>query len=216
MNTNDWRSIWKNLGGYWKFDHDHDPAIQPHAILTSGNHSDGYGNSRVISANPCAVTRAALDMWDAFLQERPLNLPQAVFAPETSAPPFAEEIKRYKSVPFGSIEKDGTINWPKNVKKVRTALVIEDVVTTGGSVVKAIKALEDAGVVVLPYVPVILNRNTDGKDYLEDESGNTLAMRILPLIKEPMNIWPSEECPLCCKDSTAYRPKENWSLFAGS
>ncbi|MEX1027648.1 MAG: phosphoribosyltransferase family protein [Candidatus Paceibacterota bacterium] len=217
-----WQSIWTERGGFWRFTNEEDPADQPHAVLTSGKHSDGYANSRVISADPALCDQVAEDL-QVLLKERcKLNKPAMIFAPESSAPPFARALAGIRGIPAGSIGKEGEINLPAGCRQSdlrgMQVIVLEDVITTGGSVRRAVELLKKVGAVVLPYIPVLLNRSSDGTDFLKGDTGEPLGMRILPLVKSPMNIWPPtlDECPLCAQGSMPLRPKDHWSAFSRS
>lgn len=75
--------------------------------------------------------------------------------------------------------------------KNRPALVIEDVLTTGGSVRKVVDAVRAAGGHVIG-VGALWNR---GGVTLEDTCGEG---RLVTLINQRLQEWNEAECPLCC------------------
>jgi orotate phosphoribosyltransferase len=79
-------------------------------------------------------------------------------------------------------------------------LVVEDVLTTGGSVDRTIDAVVQAGGDAAPVVAVLVNRSS-----LDTARGDR---KIVSLIDEPMPLWLPEECPLCGQGSEALRPKD--------
>ena len=81
--------------------------------------------------------------------------------------------------------------------------MVEDVLTTGGSVDLTAEAVTNAGGVVLPFVIILVNRSG-----LTEVNGK----KIVALIDRPMPMWTPDECPLCKQGSEALRPKgtENW------
>jgi len=88
-------------------------------------------------------------------------------------------------------------------------LCVEDTVTTGGSVERAIKAVSETGTTIAPFVLALMNRSGQSRV----EHGN---YRILSLITEHMPTWDpnkGEACPLCELGSKAIHAKgpEEWS-----
>ncbi|TGN17870.1 orotate phosphoribosyltransferase [Leptospira idonii] len=63
-------------------------------------------------------------------------------------------------------------------KEVKSCLVIDDVITTGGSTIKAVKALREAGIQVTKGI-CILDREEGGKEALEKE-----GIRMVSLFKK--------------------------------
>ncbi len=83
-----------------------------------------------------------------------------------------------------------------------TALVVEDVMTTGITTKKTINELENRiKIEVLPVIGVLVNRS----------GSKMLGKRcIISLIEHPMPIWEESDCHLCKGGSKAIRPKEHW------
>jgi len=65
-----------------------------------------------------------------------------------------------------------------SVESYFSVLVAEDVMTTGGTTLKTINAIEKAGATVLPFICVIVNRS--GKKDLEGRQIISLVERELP------------------------------------
>jgi orotate phosphoribosyltransferase len=89
----------------------------------------------------------------------------------------------------------------------KTVLLCEDVITTGGSVVRAAEAVLRAGGTALPFVCTMVNRSG-----LTEVDGRT----IVQLIEQPMPTWQPGECPHCKLGSEAIRPKKpeiNWAAL---
>ncbi len=84
-----------------------------------------------------------------------------------------------------------------------SVLIVEDVVTTGGTTLRTADAVRKAGGSVFDTIAVMVNRS--GKKSIGDYS-------IVSLIDYEMLIWTPEKCPLCKKGSEAIRPKDkdNW------
>ncbi|TSC75603.1 MAG: orotate phosphoribosyltransferase [Parcubacteria group bacterium Gr01-1014_31] len=80
-------------------------------------------------------------------------------------------------------------------------LAADDVITTGGSTLQTIAALQTSGATVLSYVGAIANRS--GKPVLQNRP-------IFSLLDLSCSDWVPEDCPLCRQGSVAIRPKGRW------
>jgi len=83
-------------------------------------------------------------------------------------------------------------------------LVVEDVISTGGSTLKTIAALESSGgqsVTILPLIVCLVNRSG---------AGQLGGREVRALLEPKIATWKPEECPLCKKGSVAERPKSKW------
>ncbi len=196
--------------------HDGNPK-RPHALLTSGNHSNGFFNSRPVISDTHLLTEAAFCLLDHFYQQASGNvIINAVVGPQTGATKLAELIcdllvlgTRYDCVHVSPAksEVDGKkvmvfSDTEEIAMRGRAAILCEDVLTTGGSVDLTAAAVEKAGGTVLPYVLVLVNRSG-----LTEVNGK----KIVALIDRAMPIWEPHECPLCKQGSEALRPKDNWA-----
>lgn len=194
-------------GAIWLHD---GSANRPHALLTSGLHSDGYVNCTQIVQRP-ALLRGVLTAHDGL---RPLlpagdQKPDWVVGSAMGAITFAFAAAEQMGAQAAFTEKDG-----EEMKLSRfvlqdgaKVLVVEDVISTGGSTLKTIDALRRCeSIRLLPYVVCLVNRS--GKEQLGD-------FQIRALLTPSIHTWKPEECPLCGKGSAALRPKENWQELLG-
>ena len=83
-------------------------------------------------------------------------------------------------------------------------LVVEDAISTGGSILKTIEVLENIGVEIIPCVASVVNWS--GRDKLGNRD-------IISLFSAQPKRWTPESCPLCKGGSEALRPKANWKKF---
>lgn len=196
---------YKKIGAFWV--HDDNPK-RPHALLTSGKHSNGFFNGSKVIVDPQLLRRSLLSI--LWCDEGPKHLshrPKYVVGSALGAINIAHtmaEILGTKSC----FTEPNVIDGVKHMELKRFSispksdvLVVEDVLTTGGTTLKTIKALEDKGVFVLPSILVLVNRS--GMVRLGDR-------KIFSLIDHHMPIWEPDECPLCKAGSEAVRPKDNW------
>ena len=218
--TQEYIKEYQKRGALWI--HDNNPK-RPHALLTSGKHSNGFFNSTPIIQEPALLHIACYDLlWDL-----PTRLIEIGYKPTSSkvslrlcdlgihwvfgsamgAVNIAYEIAGQHGCKAGYTEPVIESGEKKmiikrfNVQEGERVLVVEDVMTTGGTTKKTIKALEERGARILPVIPLLVNRS--GKKRL-------MKKTIKALIDHPMPMWKPEECPLCRQGSEAIRPKGNW------
>jgi len=213
--TEDWIREYQLKDALWI--HDGNPK-SPHALLTSGKHSNGFFNSRLVIPDEPLLHDAAFDLLELLgnsgeVEGRDVDI---VIGPQTGATKLAELISGQvpdctgypchwaspakneqggqKSIVFS--------NEDLRLLPRRSVLLCEDVLTTGGSVDLTATAVTSAGGIVLPFILVLVNRSG-----LTEASGK----KIIALIDRPMPMWTPDECPLCRMGSEALRPKDNWA-----
>lgn len=213
----EWIGKYKEKDALWI--HDGNPR-RPHALLTSGKHSSGFFNSRLVIPDEALLSLAASDLAESLVL-RGIDIAQieCVVGPQTGATKLSEliarEIMTRTKTPcsFASPAKhtaDGVksmvfSNADLPLMQDRRVLLCEDVLSTGGSVDLAAAAVTRAGGTILPFVLVLVNRSG-----LSEGGGR----KILSLIERSMPMWIPDECPLCMQGSQAIPPKgENWALL---
>ena len=219
MRTQDyWIGQYQEKSALWI--HDGNPK-RPHALLTSGKHSDGFFNSRLVIPDEALLCEAASDLLELFAQEGgDVFKVQGVVGPQTGATKLAELIS--KQLPnadcfFASPAKSETESGKSMVFSDgelallpgKEILLCEDVLTTGGSVDLTTAAIFFACGFTLPFVLVLVNRS--GLKEVNDR-------KVVALIDRAMPMWMADECPLCKQGSEAIRPKgaENWARLNAS
>ncbi|MEA2701999.1 MAG: orotate phosphoribosyltransferase [Candidatus Parcubacteria bacterium] len=207
---NGWLRAYQDLGALWI--HDGNPR-RPHALLTSGQHSNGFFNSKLVIEDKPLLNLAAQDLVELIDgRGEILCLIDRVVGPQTGATDLAELIAHELGCSWSSPAKSGegeerTMVFSQDEAKAiygDSVLLCEDVITTGGSVNRAATAITGALGDLLPYVAVLVNRSG-----LEEVDGR----KIIALVTRHLPIWAAEECPLCAQGSEAIRPKEsaeNW------
>lgn len=210
----EWIEEYKKKQAFWM--HDGNPK-RPHALLTSGSHSSGFFNSRLIISDEDLLREAVSDLVELYEGEGyGFKLIDCVVGPQTGATKMAEfvsyEVSRYHTKPrkWASPSKlsDGEVvkgmvfdDSGGVINQDEVVFLCEDVISTGNSIDLTAKAVIDAGGLVLPFVLTLVNRSGLLK------INNRL---IFGLIDRSMPIWTIEKCPLCKKGSEALRPKDNW------
>ncbi|MEK7630726.1 MAG: phosphoribosyltransferase family protein [Patescibacteria group bacterium] len=216
----DWIKKYQEKQAFWL--HDSNPR-RPHALLTSGKHSGGYFNSKLVTEDATLLGEASRDLVDQLLQDSSFDINDIdrVVGPQTGATRLAESIatevtiKRGRLCAWASPAKAGEgehktmVFTDTKVGLGEKVLLVEDVLNTGGSIRLTAQAVEVAGGSVLPYTAVLVNRSgfneVDGR-------------KIISLINHSMPIWVPEKCPLCKVGSEAIRPKgiESWQQLNAS
>jgi orotate phosphoribosyltransferase len=218
--------VFRNKRALWLFDHKGDPK-RPHALLTSGKHSDGFFNSGKIAMDAFLLDDIARELISEHLTSISVNTNDVdwVIGPAMGGITFAHAMASGVSYFSGEkrcltsyVEKEeyeegGKKNtrmvFKRNpVEKGMRILLVEDVITTGGSIEKTEKAIIEAGGIVLPYMFCLVNRS--GK---EEISGK----KIHSFVKAEISTWESDNCPLCKGGSEAIKPKgkEEWKKLTG-
>lgn len=211
-----WIDEYRTRGALWL--HTGNPE-QPHALLTSEKHSNGFFNSELVMEDPSLLSDACFDLVK-LLAQRGLSLDgvDRVVGPAMGAITMAHEVSLHVGHARGYTclraytEKETGDDGKVRMVFTRTAirpderiLLVEDVLTTGESVDLAADAVVSANGIVLPFVAVLVNRSG-----LTEVNGK----KIVALIDRPMPTWASQEaCPLCQEGSEAIRPKgtKNWA-----
>ena len=217
-NADGWISQYQQKNALWI--HDGNPK-RPHALLTSGKHSNGFFNSRLVIPDEVLLCAAASDLLELFTQQSgDVSKVQGVVGPQTGATKLAELVSDQIMVTRGECfwaspaknESDGQKSMvfsdeERGLVRSQYVLLCEDVLTTGGSVDLTIDAVESSGGAVMPFILVLVKRSG-----LTEASGK----KIITLINRPMPMWIPDECPLCREGSEAIRPKDNWARLNAS
>ena len=203
----DWKKTFQEQGAIWI--HDGKPA-RPHALLTSGLHSDGFVNCSLVTQN--ANLLKTIVSGAEGLAPRLADKPDWVIGSALGAVTFAYAVALQVGANAGFTEKDGDAMKLARfeVKPGQKVLVVEDTISTGGSTLKTIEGIQRAGVPaenILPYIVCLVNRS----------GSPTLGGRELrALLTLDIHNWAADECPLCKSGSQVVRPKSNWAALTGT
>ncbi len=206
----DWGAKLKEMGVLWQ--HDGDPA-KPHALWTSGRHADTFNNGSKLVENPIMLAEVAEGMIENLKNLMGGNKPDWVVGPAFGAITIGHEVSRQLGTKFAFTEPvytdEGKMQVLKrfDIPKGAKVLVVEDAISTGGSIKKTIDVLENLGIEVLPIVGTIVNWS--GSDTFANK-------KVCSLFSAQPSSWKPEDCPLCKAGSEALRPKANWDKFSDS
>lgn len=167
-----------------------DALLEGHFRYTSGRHGREYFEKIRIVREPRFVDELGRMMADMMEDVRE-NI-DVVCAPAYGAVVFGFSTALHMGLSFAFLQRDrrarmslrpGFLDLLKNSR----VLLVEDVSTTGGSIVESIEALEKAGADVV-QVGLIVDRTAGELD---------LGVPYRALLSVKAVSWPADECPLC-------------------
>ena len=204
----------EDRGALWRYKYGPGGSIdplRPHALLTSGNHSDGV----------CDVSGAMthIDLLKDFAGALVGRL-RIVYSGRVDWVVGSDHGSRALVTAIGlslrarcdSSDKgpNNTQTWNRSViGPNETVLHVEDLITTAStfqSVRAGIRAAHKYPIKFVPFAFVVVRRGN-----IESIDGS----RVVSLLDLRFNEWALAECPLCAAGSQALRPKEsnNWALL---
>ncbi|MDR3686756.1 MAG: orotate phosphoribosyltransferase [Coriobacteriia bacterium] len=174
---------------------DADAIRSGHFVLTSGRHSDTYVQCARILEDPALVTLLAKTAVERLPDGVQIDL---VAAPAVGGLIIGFAVAQALGVKFIFSEReDGRMVFRRAfaVRPGARVLVVEDVVTTGGSVGEVIDLVREAGGEVAGVVSLI-DRGGDKK----------FDAPFWPLLQLEVESWAPESCGLCADEVPVYSP----------
>jgi len=169
--------------------------MRGHFRLTSGLHSDLYLQSALVLQHP----EYAEALGRALAARLPGESVRTVLAPAIGGILVAYEVARTLGVrALFSERENGVMRLRRGfaLAPAERCLVVEDVITTGGSTREVVRCVEEAGGAVA------------GVGSLIDRSGGAVSFAVpfAALATVEATIWAPEACPLCRSGSQAIKP----------
>jgi len=174
---------------------DADAIRTGHFVLTSGRHSDTYVQCARILEDPALVTLLAKTAVERLPEGLQIDL---VAAPAVGGLIIGFAVAQALGVKFIFSEREGgrmVFRRAFEVPAGARVLVVEDVVTTGGSVGEVIDLVREAGGEVAGVVSLI-DRGGEKKFYAP----------FWPLLQLEVESWAPESCGLCADEVPVYSP----------
>jgi orotate phosphoribosyltransferase len=166
-----------------------------HFVLTSGRHSGTYVQCARVLEDPALTTRLAQTAVDRLPSGLDVDV---VAAPAVGGLIIGFAVAQALGVKFIFSEREhGTMVFRRafEVTPGSRVLVVEDVVTTGGSVGEVIRLVEEAGGTVVGVVSLI------------DRGGpKKFDAEYWPLLKLEVESWEPDACGLCKANVPVYSP----------
>lgn len=190
MTSNDVLNIFKKTGGY---------ITGSHIVYTSGKHGESYLNKDAIYPHTKEISSICLEIAKRFKSKKV----EVVSAPALGGIILSQWTAFHltnltgKEVLGVYTEKTPDKNQIftrgyDTLVKGKRVLVVEDITTTGGSVIKVINSVKQAGGEVIG-VCVIANRDPD------NINSKSISAPYTALSEIRMKAWDEKDCPLCKK-----------------
>ncbi len=170
---------------------DAEVLLEGHFILTSGKHSAQYMQCARILQFPQYAEELASVIVKAFENEEI----DGVVAPATGGIIIGYEVARQLKVRnFFTERENGVMVFRRGFKLEENSkiLVVEDVVTTGGSVLETIECVKEQGAIVVG-VGALVDRSMGKADF---------GVPFVSTYKANVVAFEADECPLCKEGKT--------------
>ncbi|MBM3819366.1 MAG: orotate phosphoribosyltransferase [Acidimicrobiia bacterium] len=169
--------------------------LEGHFRLTSGLHSPGYLQCALVLQHPGDAEACGLAIAE---RARSLNA-QTVLSPALGGIVIGQEVGRALGIRAIFAERqDGALTLRRGfaLRKDEKVLVVEDVVTTGGSTRETIEVARAAGAEVVGAASIV------------DRSGGqqTLDVPYIALATVALPTWEPAACPLCLAGQPVVKP----------
>lgn len=183
--------IFKKTGGY---------ISGSHIIYTSGKHGEAYLNKDAIYPHTEEISAICAEIARRF-KDKGVEIVAApalggIILSQWTAYHLTNISKKEILGVYTEKTPDKNQIFTRGYDKLvkgKKVLVVEDITTTGGSVVKVIKSVREAGGKVIA-VCVLVNRDP------EKINSKTMGVPYSSLAEVKMQAWEEKDCPLCKKD----------------
>lgn len=170
-----------------------------HFLLASGRHSNQYVEKFDLLRNPRATQSACEQMIEALGSLAAVDL---VVGPTTGGVILAFEIGRQLGLPAAYAERVGDGGNARAIKRDTyiapgtRVLLVDDILTTGGSVRETLEALRPWGADVRAIAVLV------------DRSGGRVAfgLPLRAIASLDIETWDAGECPLCSAEVPLVKP----------
>lgn len=189
---------------------DADALLEGHFLLASGNHSNRYLQSAKVLEHPKKASLLT-DALAQMIKAHGIEV-DTVCAPALGGVLAGYELARSLDVRSIFVEKkEGGMELRRGfeVAKGEKIIICEDIITTGGSALKAAQAIEALGGVIVAFAS-LANRGfckRIGSDITPKEE--CMLPKYIPLFSLDdftFEMFSPEDCPLCKEGSTAIKP----------
>ena len=173
--------------------------LSGHFLLSSGKHSDRYLEKFNLLRRPADTEVICRGFVDHFR----LAAVELVAGPTTGGILLAFEVARQMKLPAVYAERatEGSIRREfrrgSHIEPGTRVLLVDDIMTTGGSINETIAALEDVGAVIV------------GIGILADRSNGAITFGAYPLhalLQLDVRAWERDDCPLCAQGVPITKP----------
>ena len=173
--------------------------LDGHFLLSSGLHSARYLQCARVLMDPDLATRLGHSLADALRPHLEGVAPAAIVAPALGGVLVAHEVARAFGCPGLFTERqEGSMTLRRGfrLEEGQPIVVVEDVITTGGSTREVMDAVRARGARVLA-VGSLVDRSAGGLD---------LGVPRAWLLRLEVPTYPAEACPLCAAGGQPAKP----------
>lgn len=179
--------------------------LEGHFVLSSGLHSPTYLQCALALQQPADADRFARELVNRMARDHTIRGVETVASPAIGGLVIGFAVAQAIGVRFIWTERQNgemTLRRGFTVRKGEKVLVVEDVITTGGSTRECMSALGQHGAEVIAAASII------------DRSGGTADVGIprSSLITLDVPTYEPQKCPLCAAGSQAVKPGSGNSL----
>lgn len=173
--------------------------LQGHFRLTSGLHSPEYLQCALVLQHPEHAEKLGRSLAESIRSIEPESEIDLVISPAIGGLIIGHEVARALNVRHIFTERqDGkmTLRRGFSVKPGETAVIVEDVITTGGSSLEVVELLQAMGVKVIAAGSIM------------DRSGGRADLHVprVALCTLHVQAYGPTECPLCAKGLPVVKP----------
>jgi orotate phosphoribosyltransferase len=172
--------------------------LEGHFLLSSGLHSPRYLQSARVLMDPPLATRLGASLADAVRPHLGGRVVSAAVSPALGGLVIGQEVARALGALALFTERESgrmTLRRGFQLAARDVVVVVEDVVTTGGSTREVIEAVRGRGAEVLAAAALI-----------DRSGGQALPVPLAALLRLDVPTWAAESCPLCATGSQAVKP----------
>jgi orotate phosphoribosyltransferase len=174
--------------------------LQGHFRLSSGLHSSGYLQSALVLQHPKHAEQLGRSLAKALLNLTAGQSPGLVISPALGGLIIGHEVARALGVPFLFTERDAdrrmSLRRGFALSPGARVVVVEDVITTGGSTREVIDIVRAAGAIPVAAGSII------------DRSGGAADLGIPRAALETLTVpvFEAADCPMCLKGEPVTKP----------
>jgi orotate phosphoribosyltransferase len=173
--------------------------LDGHFLLSSGLHSPRYLQCARVLMDPVLATRLGHSLAEALRPHLAGGSPEAIVAPALGGVLVAHEVARaFSCLGLFTERQDGRMTLRRGFRLPAGApvVVVEDVITTGGSTREVMDAVRETGARVLAVGSLV------------DRSGGAVDLGVPRawLLGLEVPTYPAESCPLCAAGSLPEKP----------
>jgi orotate phosphoribosyltransferase len=175
-------------------------VLEGHFVLTSGRHGDAYVNKDVLFTDPFVIDLLAMIIASKFAETSIGVVAGPTVGAVTLANRVAFWLIGFSRKQISSVYVDEGPDKTRILKRGfdkevegNIVLLVEDVMTTAGSVIKSRDTIIEAGGLV-EAIAVLVNR-----DPVNNTAETIGVPELFCLIEKEFPSWEEDECPLCKK-----------------